>query len=271
VRELTDATGRIADGELGLQVEVRTKDELGELSSSFNKMSGDLLHSQHLRRQMTADIAHDLRTPLSVILGYTEALSDQKLPGSADIYGVLYKEAQLLNHLVEDLRTLSLADAGELPLVQRPTPTRELLERVALAYVGLGEERQVTVRVDAGEDLPMLNIDPERMTQVLGNLVSNAVRHTRAGGEVVLGAHPVHTNKMVIDVRDTGEGIAPEELPHIFNRFYRSDQARQQNGSSGLGLAIAKSIVTAHGGTISAESTVGEGTTFIITLPIGSR
>lgn len=267
VRELTTATRRLADGDLGQQVPVRTQDELGELADSFNQMSTDLAQSTRMRRQMTADIAHDLRTPLSVILGYTEALSDGKLNGSPQIYSVLHKEAGHLNHLVDDLRTLSLADAGELTLVQRATPAKGLLEQTALAYLPLATEQGVTLRVEASEGLPALNVDPERVTQVLGNLVSNALRHTEAGGEVLLSAESTPPSTVTLTVRDTGVGIKPDDLPHIFSRFYRGDRARSQDGSSGLGLAIAKSIVVAHGGEISAESTVGVGTAIRMKLP----
>lgn len=270
VRELTAATRRIAGGELGLKVPVRTRDELGELSQSFNTMSSDLARSTQARRQMTADIAHDLRTPLSVIMGYTEALSDQKLHGSVEIYAVMHKEALLLNHLIDDLRTLSLADAGELTLVQRAIPVKGLLEGVALSHLALAEERGITLDVLVVEPLPLLYVDPERMTQLLGNLVSNALRYMPDGGVVTLSAESSSDNTITISVRDTGVGIAPDDLPYVFNRFYRSDTARSQDGSSGLGLAIAKSIVTAHGGTISAESTVGIGTTFLIRLPVAS-
>ncbi|MCO5183087.1 MAG: ATP-binding protein [Anaerolineae bacterium] len=270
VRELTAATKRIAGGELGLQVPVRTKDELGELSQSFNTMSSDLARSTQARRQMTADIAHDLRTPLSVIMGYTEALSDQKLHGSAEIYTVLHQEALLLNHLVDDLRTLSLADAGELTLVQRDIPAKGLLEDVALSYLALAEERGITIDVQVSDAMPLLYVDPERIKQLLGNLVSNAIRYTPDGGVVTLAAKATSHDMATLSVSDTGVGIAPDDLPYVFNRFYRSDSARSQDGSSGLGLAIAKSITTAHGGTISAESTVGVGTTFLIRLPIAA-
>ncbi len=269
VRELTGATKRVAAGELGVQVPVRTVDELGELANSFNQMSADLARSNQARRQMTADVAHDLRTPLSVILGYTEALSDSKLKGTPQMYGVMHSEAQHLSHLIDDLRFLSLADAGELPLQCRDIPAIDLLNRTAVAHRVAAEQKQIDLRVQAAPTLPDLQVDPERMAQVLGNLISNALRHTPAGGSVVLAAKG-GTESILLQVRDTGSGIAAADLPYIFHRFYRGDRSRQQNGESGLGLAIAKSIVEAHGGTITTESTLDIGTTFTITLPYGA-
>ncbi|MFZ0544555.1 MAG: HAMP domain-containing sensor histidine kinase [Candidatus Promineifilaceae bacterium] len=270
VGELTNATRVVARGELGHQVPVRTNDELGELASSFNQMSADLAQANQSRRQMTADIAHDLRTPMSVILGYTESLKDGRLVGSQEIYEILHQEAHHLGHLIEDLRLLSLADAGELPLVQRPTPPQALLERVALAHMPQAVEKGIALQVQEKDGLPTVELDPERITQVLGNLVSNAIRHTLEGGTISLAANQVDDNHLRMTVQDSGTGIPAEDLPYIFKRFFRGDRVRQRTGSSGLGLAIARSIVEAHKGTITAESQEGQGTTFIITLPIQS-
>lgn len=267
LRELTSATQSIARGALGQQVKVRSGDELGTLAASFNQMSADLAHASTLRRQMTADIAHDLRTPLSVILGYTEALREGKLPYEQEIFDTLHTEAQHLQHLVDDLRTLSLADAGELPLTRQPIAAQLLLERVATAHKAYAQAHTIAVEVQAALDLPEVDVDPERMAQVLGNLLSNALRYTPPGGTITLAAD-AHADLVRLRVRDTGTGIAPDDLPHIFERFYRADSARQQaDGSSGLGLAIVKSIVEVHGGTIAVESVCDEGTTFTISLP----
>lgn len=266
LRELTVATQKVAGGDLGYQVQVRSKDELGELATSFNQMSADLAHANQLRRQMTADIAHDLRSPLSVILGYTEALNDSKLEGTPEVYDVMYKEAGHLNHLIDDLRTLSLADAGELPLTLQPIHPHELLSDVARAYQQQAERKNITLRVDAVPDTPKIIIDPHRMVQVLENLMSNALRYTPKGGEIVIGASSENSTVRIF-VKDNGPGIEAEDLPHIFDRFYRTDESRQHNGETGLGLAIAKSLVDAQGGSISVESATGRGTTFYITFP----
>ena len=178
VRELTEATQIVALGDFGHQVPVRTQDELGELAKSFNQMSADLAQASQLRRQMTADIAHELRTPLSVILGYTEALSDGKLHGSPGMYQAMYGEAQLLSHLVDDLRTLSLADAGELTLNRLPVAPGDCLERTAASQAALAAHQSVEVRVQVAPNLPLIEADRERIAQVLGNLMSNALRYT---------------------------------------------------------------------------------------------
>jgi signal transduction histidine kinase len=266
LRELTAATQAVAKGALGQQVAVRSRDELGTLASSFNHMSADLAHASTLRRQMTADIAHDLRTPLSVILGYTEALRDNKLPAEQDIFDTMHGEALHLQRLIDDLRTLSLADAGELPLTRQPLAPQVVLERAAAAHRTHAQAHDITLAVDTAQNLPAVDVDGERMAQVLGNLLSNAVRYTPAGGTITLAAH-ARDGVVQLRVQDTGSGIAPNDLPHVFERFYRADAARRQDGSSGLGLAIAKGIVEAHGGTIAVASTLGVGTTFTITLP----
>ncbi|MBN1890727.1 MAG: HAMP domain-containing protein [Thermoflexales bacterium] len=270
IRELTAATQAVAKGELGRQVVVRSHDELGELAASFNQMSADLAQASALRRQMMADIAHELRTPLSLFLGYTEALSDGKLQGTPETFDMMYDEAKRLKRLVDDLRTLSLADAGELPLIRRPVPPQELLEHVALAYMAQAMEQKVSLQVQAASDLPAINVDRDRMTQVLGNLVSNALRYTSEGGYITLSAGP-NGSQVWLAVHDSGAGIAPEDLPRVFDRFYRGDPSRsRQEEESGLGLAIAKSIVAMHGGTIAAESTLGEGSSLTVTLPFAN-
>jgi signal transduction histidine kinase len=267
VRELTMATHIVAQGQLGHQVPVRAGDELGELATSFNQMSADLARSNRLRRQMTADTAHELRTPLSVILGYTEALSDSKLEGTPETFDVLHDEARHLSRLIDDLRTLSLADAGELPLTRRPIRPQALLERAASAYSEQARQRDISLQVSAEQRLPEIEVDPDRMAQVFSNLVSNALRYTDAGGQIVLTARS-NDRAIILQVQDNGIGIAPEDLPHIFERLYRADISRHENGESGLGLAIAKSIVDAHGGTITVQSTLGAGATFSVQLPI---
>lgn len=267
LRDLTEATVEIASGKAGRQVRVRTQDELGELARSFNKMSADLARATQARRQMTADIAHELRSPLSVISGYAEALSDGKLPGSPEIYSILYQETQNLNRQVNDLRILSLADAGELPLARQPFAPKVLLERVSARHQLAAQGKGISLNVDVSQDLPAVSADPERMSQVLDNLIGNAFRYTPEGGQIVLTAD-IYGETVRIQVRDNGSGIPPEELPYIFDRFYRGDRARQAGGESGLGLAIAKSIVEAHGGSITAESIPGDGSLFSILMPL---
>ena len=275
IRELTAATRAVARDQLGQQVPVRSQDELGQLAASFNRMSSDLAHANELRRQMTADVAHELRTPLSLLLGYTEGLQDGKLAGKSETYAVMHDSARQLQRLVEDLGTLALADAGELPLNRRPVDPTALLERAALAHMAQADAQGVTLAVRAADDLPAVNVDPDRFAQVLGNLISNALRYTAAGGEIILsaelaGPRPAGSPgdaQVLLRVRDTGSGIAADDLPHIFDRFYRGDKSRQtQHGESGLGLAIVRSLVEGHGGVIEAASAPGEGATFTIAL-----
>jgi two-component system sensor histidine kinase BaeS len=265
LRELTEATLESARGKFGKQVKVRSKDEIGELAASFNKMSADLEQATQARQQMTADIAHDLRSPLSVITGYAEALSDNKLQGNPEVYSILLQEAKHLDHLVDDLRLLSLADAGELSLTCEPTDAKILLERVLARHAVSANQHNIDLQVQVEPDLPQIDVDMERMSQVLDNLVLNAFRYTPEGGMIILAADEKDGN-VQIHVKDTGRGISGEDIPHIFDRFFRGDKSRQQSGESGLGLAIAKSLVEAHGGKISVVSTPGEGAEFTITL-----
>ena len=267
VRELTVAARSMAKGDLKQQVPVRSRDELGELAASFNQMSVDLDQANQARRQMTADIAHDLRTPLTVLSGYLESMQDGVLAATPKRLALLNNEVQHLNRLVDDLRTLSLADAGELPLHRQLVSAASLLARVASSFEHPAAQKGIELRTEMAPNLPEINVDTERMVQVLSNLVGNALKHTPAGGEIRLLAS-AEPYAVIIQVKDTGSGISPDALPYVFKRFYRGDSSRQrEDGDSGLGLAIARSIVQAHGGTIVVESEVGVGTEFRIMLP----
>ena len=268
IRELTEATQAVADGNLGSQVSVRSKDEMGELAASFNKMSADLARSTNARKQMTADIAHELRTPLSLILGHAEAVHDGVLPPSKENFEIIREEALRLEHLVDDLRTLSLADAGELSINLQTISPQKLLNDLQATYQHIAGQENVKISVEADSKLPMLNIDPGRMTQVLTNVIDNALRHTPEGGHIILSARSVQ-DSVELAVKDSGPGIAGDDVNRIFSRFYRADKSRtRDDGGSGLGLAIAKSIVLAHNGQIWAESEPGQGLTVTIKLPV---
>jgi two-component system, OmpR family, sensor histidine kinase BaeS len=267
VRELTAATAALAQGKLSQPVAVRSKDELGVLTQSFNKMSSDLERSNTLRRQMTADIAHDLRSPLAVITGYLEGLKDGVVKPTPQRFSAMYDEAVYLQRLVEDLRTLSLADAGELSITKQVIQPGELIERLAAAFQHPAEQKQVSIQKEVAADLPPIHVDPERILQALENLITNSLRYTQENGLIVLSAHR-GGDGVAMDVQDNGAGIDPEVLPHVFDRFYRGDGSRQ-DGGSGLGLAIAKSIVELHGGKIEAASEgIGKGSRFTILIPV---
>jgi signal transduction histidine kinase len=250
-------------------VETRSQDEIGELAGAFNRMSADLARASQLRRQMTADIAHDLRTPLSLILAHAEALRDGVLPPAPETFTLIHDEATHLSRLVDDLRTLSLADAGELALNRRPSPPAELLERAVAKQMIRAQTHDVGLHTEAAPGLPLVNVDPDRMAQVLGNLLDNALRHTPGGGRVECRVTQTEAVRAVtFSVSDSGPGIAPEDLPHVFERLYRSDKSRRRDApGSGLGLAIARSIIEAHGGRIWAESPPGQGAHFFVQVP----
>jgi signal transduction histidine kinase len=267
LRDLTLALQAMRQGQLEQEVPVRSRDELGELTQAFNQMSKNLARANFLRRQMTADIAHDLRTPLTVIAGYLEGMQDGTLKPTAQRFETMNKEVVRLKRLVEDLRTLSLADAGELKLTYQDVPVEALLNHVADSFELLFTEKQLNLEVQVEPGLSHLKIDLERMEQVLGNLVSNAMRYTAPGGKVVLRAYPA-PGALNLSVQDTGEGIPLDKLPYIFERLYRVDASRSGgDDESGLGLAIVKSIVEAHGSTVTAQSEVGKGTTITIQFP----
>ena len=271
IRELTCATHALTQGKRGEQIIVRSDDELGKLTIAFNQMSSDLMRAENARRQMTADVAHDLRTPLTVLSAYIESLREGVLKPTPQRLDVMQTEVDHLSHLVEDLMTLAKADAGEITLKRQPIALADLLDRIAQAYELQAHNKHIALTHQADPDLPKLNIDEKRMTQVLGNLVSNAIRHTSSGGQVALTASRAD-DCITLVVSDTGEGIAASALPFVFDRFFRADKSRFATGDeSGLGLAIVKSLVEAHGGSIAVESQIGVGTTFTLTFKTTPR
>jgi len=267
LKDLIKATRDVAQGNLEREVPVRSKDELGDLTKSFNQMSSQLKQSRDLRRNMTADIAHELRTPLSIILGHTEALSEGKLSPVPETLDIIYDEAKRLSLLVEDLRTLSLSEAGELTLTLQPVSPNDLIDRIAGAYEPKARSVNISLETNTAVGLPDINADSHRISQVFGNLMENALRYTPAGGRIKLSARSV-SDGIEFRVQDSGPGIAEADVPYIFDRFYRGDKSRSRtDGGSGLGLAISKSVIQAHGGRIWAESTLSEGTTIVFVLP----
>lgn len=267
LQRLTVASQGVVLGKPAPQVPVRGEDEIAQLGRAFNRMGSDLADADRQRRQMLADIAHDLGTPLTVAAGYVQSMRDGKLQVTQERLETVHDELGLLKNLVDDLRLLSLADAGKLKLNMDNVPPALLLSSVTKAFQHRAEKHGVELKLEVPTGLPNIRIDPERMRQVLGNLVSNALRYTPEDGQVCLSAR-FDADTVLFEVTDTGTGIPAEKLPHIFDRFYRADESRTtSNGEgSGLGLAIAKAIVELHDGTISAHSREGQGTTVQIRL-----
>ncbi|MEU1945291.1 HAMP domain-containing sensor histidine kinase [Streptomyces sp. NPDC020125] len=267
LRALTDAAQRMADGEAGAQVKVTSNDELGRLTSAFNSMSSRRDQLEAARKDMASDVAHELRTPLSNIRGWLEGAQDGVVPHGDLLVSSLLEEALHLQHLIDDLRDLSAADAGELRLHLAPVDIAHLLAHTATAHHAAAENAGVALRVEAPGDGPEIQADQVRLRQVLGNLVANALRHTPSGGTVSLRARAAG-GEVLIEVADTGSGIAADELPHVFDRFWRADKSRSRlTGGSGLGLSIVRKLVETHGGTVTVSSTVGGGSEFTIHLP----
>jgi len=269
IKALTTASRNLAEGKRTQLVEVSSSDELGELGTSFNRMSLEIESAERLRKQMTADVAHDLRTPLTVIGGYVEAARDGALELTPERLDVLGLEVNRLNRLVSDLRTMSQSDSGELLISREAVEPAGLLTKISEVFRLQAEQKGISLKVEAAEGLPTLYGDEGRLMQVLENLVANAIRHTPNGGEINLGVSEAKNRTLLFSVADSGEGIPAEELPLIFERFHRVDKSRHADSNqSGLGLAIARAIVEAHGGRIWAESKPGKGTTIRFEIPL---
>ena len=264
------AADAVAEGDFSVRVPERGSGEFGRLSRSFNRMVSELEQADQQRRNLTADVAHELRTPLHIMQGNLEGIADGVYDADEEQIERLLGETRQLARLVEDLRTLSLVEAGQLPMKWEPVDIRELLGDVATSFSGQAETAGVDLSyaVSGEAEKAQINGDAGRLDQVLSNLVANALDHTPEDGEIHLLAAGSEDG-VKIEVSDTGSGIPDEDLPLIFDRFWRGE-GRRQNGS-GLGLAIAKHLVQAHGGEISVESQLDEGTTFTITLPLREK
>ena len=261
---------RMEQGDLSQRVSITGKGEVGALAHAFNAMADSLSRSERLRRNLVSDVAHELRNPLMNIRGYLELLQDQVLEPTPETIASLYEETSLLNRLVADLQDVSLAEAGQLHLARQPIELAEVASQAVQIVQPHLAQKNLELHVHLPCDLPRVEADPERVAQILRNLLSNAIRHTSDGGEICLTANCSDT-MVEIRVRDTGVGIAPEHLPYLFERFYRADSSRTRaTGGSGLGLAIVKQVVQAHGGQVTVESQLEQGTCFTFTLPVAA-
>lgn len=265
VGDLIEASGRVENGDFSARVPETGPREVRALARSFNAMSAKLEETEQQRQSALADVSHELRTPLTVIQGNLEALLDGVYPADAEHLRPLLDETRVLERLIEDLRTLTLVEAGSLVLHREPTDLGVLLNEVAASYRSQAEQLGVALTAAAAPDVPTLDVDPARIREVVANLLTNALRHTPRSGSVDLSAHLTGA-RVEVAVHDTGSGIPPEQLARIFDRFYRSPDSP----GSGLGLPIAKSLVEAHGGVMTAASGAGDGTTIRFTLPAGS-
>lgn len=261
LRRLGKAAEGIADGRYGETVPVEQKDEVGQLAETFNHMSLSLKEAIQMRQRFLADAAHELRTPLAVIQGNLEGMLDGIVPADEKTLSSLREEALHLNRLIQDLRELSLAETGQLPLVKEEVKLHVLAARAAGMLQPLAEEKQVVLQAEAAE-VPSVRLDRQRMNQIIYNLLTNALRHTPPGGRVTVAVRQ-EENDVVLAVSDTGEGMAPEHLPYIFEHFYRVDASRdRRRGGSGIGLAIVRRLAEAQGGKVTVQSRLGEGSCF---------
>jgi histidine kinase len=270
IRTLTDASQHIADGHYAERVQVNGSDEIAQLATRFNQMATQLEQVESMRRQLIGDVTHELRTPLTSIKGYMEGLVDGVLPSTPETFNQIHREADRLSRLVDDLQELSRVEAKAYSLDVRSVAVSNLVQTTVKRLAPQARDKRITLHSSLPADLPPIQADEDRITQVLVNLVANAIQYTPEGGDVTISAVK-HTDEIHISVKDSGVGIPPEHLANLFTRFYRVDKSRSRNsgGGSGIGLTIAKHLVEAHGGRIWAESKGdGRGSTFTFSLKV---
>lgn len=266
---LTNVSKRLAQGFYRERTRIASDDEIAQLSQSVNQLADALDQTDQRRLALLADVTHELRTPLATIGGYMEGLIDGVVKPSHETFSLILHESNRLQRLIEDLELLSRVEAGQLPVVARSVDISHLIDAMRVQFEPIFAANQVRLQIDTPPRLPLIWADPDRIDQVLINLLSNAYRYTPTGGEVALRAW-ASDEMLTVEVADTGVGIDPEHQAHIFERFYRVDKSRaRQSGGSGIGLAIVRHLVYAQGGDISVWSAgKGEGTTFTFTLPL---
>lgn len=263
------AADSVARGDFAVRVPEDYPGEFGNLATSFNRMVEELARSEKRRQQLTADIAHDLRTPLHILQGNLEGMQDGIYPRSPEQIALLLEEVRILSRLINDLQTLTLAENDQLTMLFEPVNVPNLLADVAAGFTTQARKKGIALCVEANQQGATIQADPLRLSQALRNLVTNALRYTPQGGSITLTSQ-CNLDRIHITVRDTGSGIPEADLPFVFDRFWRGDpsRGRQEGSGSGLGLSIAKEIVQLHGGRISASSVMGEGTVFTVEIPL---
>lgn len=276
IRQMQKAAGAITKGDLNQRVPVRLKDELGRLAETFNQMTGSLARAETQRQKLLADVAHELRTPLAVIQANTEGMQDGVLPLDLEQINAIYAETLLLGRLINDLRLISVAETGELRLERRVMDLDAMLESTAERFRSQAAQKEVVLSIAIEPRLPQVSVDSDRITQVLNNLLSNALRYTPECGTITIQASATaeNTSEVYVSITDTGSGIPKDDLPWVFDCFYRADRSRARvSGGTGLGLAIVKQLVEAHCGRVWADSPVfGErGTRIMFSLPIAQK
>jgi signal transduction histidine kinase len=270
LNNLAEAARAIGAHHLSKRVEEQGSDELVAVARAFNDMAADLEQGEQLRRNLLADVAHELRTPIAVLQANLRAILDEVYPLDQTEIAQLYEQTRYLSHLVDDLHLLAQAEARQLPLHRQETDLTQLVKTTVDLFRPTAEAKEVSLQTQLPANSPTLQIDAARITQVLQNLLANALRHTPANGTITVSIQP-GPETISLCIADTGDGIPPEHLPHIFDRFYRTDSARSRDrGGAGLGLAIARAIVEAHGGQIKATSQgmPGQGSQFTVSLPV---
>ena len=275
IRSVTEAAKKIASGDLSHRVPENSSDEVGQMAQTFNQMAASLAYDRQLRRNMTADISHELRTPLSIIQGNLEAMMDGVLPPSLEEIASLHDETMLLSRLIEDLHTLSVAEAGKLELELIDTDILALLRQTVANFQPAAKELDITLATSFPEQCPPLKLDYDRTCQIIQNLISNALRYTPPNGTITIQVR-LGSEAVWVDISDTGRGISPDDLPYIFDRFFRGDKSRNRNsGGSGIGLAIVRQLMQAQGGEVSVKSPTvvrndgsGYGSCFTLTFPL---
>lgn len=272
LRNLSQAAEEIARGNFEQMVPIETKDEVGQLATIFNRMAEVLTTNMKLRRQLLANIAHELRTPLAVIQGHLEGMVDGVIEPNKEQLGSLHEEAVRLNRLITELRDLSLAEVRQLTLEKRATDINQLISRVVTMLRPMADEKKIQIQCVLADNIPDIIVDNDRINQVFYNILVNGIKYSPIGSDVEVKTNLEardHNHWLLVSIKDSGPGIVAGDIPYIFDHFYRSDKSRdRKSGGSGLGLAIVKQLVEIHGGEVTVASTVGEGSIFKVFLPL---